>query len=633
MTKRKPQPTSWQKRCLHELRAAYNSHPDLISSVGAEWLDREGSVLYVPFTIQTSAFPRRNGGLPLQIREELQLAIEPDGERPPHVFVDHFRFLGHPHVLSGFYLCLYLDPSREWDSNYGLTSHPNGVLNRLWRWLERGSSNQFDADEALYHAVGGLPQIGRRPSPLSPIVIRSLAPHDGRVAANWLAPRSDWCLELYPKPLPAGVRPSTHVPVFYTDRDLPFGAGHTGIRDLLERLDFDASRIAAMAHLGLGGALAFGPRARSVSCLERRTPPHGIVARPRYDAAQSSTFLVALCASAMRKAAGESQQFLLAVPHPSGGAEHLLAGHVDAGGADVLREISRTARTHGREVVPNDVPDGVEVLWTHVSDERPALNTRRDHARPTARFVDSTVVILGLGGLGSWIAEFVVRAGATKVILCDPGMVSGGLLVRQAYDDGDIGGRKSDRLAARLLRIAPQAVIEIWPALREEALSDALGVADLIIDATVSKTVARIVSDAFVVTDRRKAVVAQVAVDARSGSLGMILVHGRAPQHDVLDSDRMTGIAVLEDPMLEPYGVFWLDPEVQDEFVPTRGCSIPTFHGSAADMAGVASTMTTLIASHIGDDSSGTHLFALPHTGVSPAHHYSPTATTPRASS
>lgn len=605
----------------------------MISSVGADWLDRESSVLYVPFTIQTTSLPREDGGLPLRDAEQVQLAIEPDGQRPPHVFVDHYRFLGHPHVLSGFYLCLYLDPSREWDSSYCLTSHPNGVLNRLWRWLERGSSNGFEADEALYHAVGGLPQIGRRPSPLPPIVVRSLATHNGRVATNWLAPRADWCLELSPKPLPARFGPSAHVPVFYTDRDLPFGAGHTGLRDLLERLDFDATRIAAKAQLGDHGAAAFGPRARSESCLDPRLPPHGVVVRPRYDKAQSSTFLTILCASARRKVPGESQQFILAVPHPAGGPEHLLAAHIDGVAADILREISRIAQAQNREVLPNDLPGELEVLWTHVSDERPALNTRRDHARPTARFVGTSVAVIGLGGLGSWIAEFAVRAGATNLVLCDPGMVSGGLLVRQDYEDNDVGGRKSDRLAARLLRISPQAKIEIWPVLIEEKLRAALGEADVVIDASVSKTVARAISEAFDERESRRAVVAQVAVDARSGSLGMILVHGHAPQHDVLESDRIVGNAVLGDPLLEPYGVFWLDPEASDEFVPTRGCSIPTFHGSAADMAGVASTMTTFIASHIGDDSSGAHLFAMPHTGVSPAHHYAPIVTPPRVAS
>lgn len=580
-------------------------------------------MLRVGFSIQTSSFPRRAGGLPLRGVEELVMAIEPDGERPPHVLVEHFRFLGHPHVLSGYYLCLYLDPSREWDSEYGLTSHPNGALNRLWRWLERASANQFDADEALYHAVGGLPQIGRRPSPLPPIVVRSLGRPDRRVASSWVASRTDWCLELHERPPAGGNAMATHLPVFYADRDLPFGAGHMGLRDLLARLDFDPRRIAARRYLEEGTSAAFGPVTPIQNCLGPRTPLDGFSMPPRFDPAQSSTFLVALCMSALRKAPGESQQFMLAVPHPSGGAAHLLAGHISGADADVLREISDSARSIGREPMPRDIPDGLEVLWAHVSDERPTLNTRRDHARPTARYVGKSVVVLGVGGLGSWIAEFVARAGVTKLILCDPGMVTGGLLVRQAYEDGDVGGSKAERLAERLQRIAPLLRVKIMPVIEEEWLHDALREVDVVIDATVSKTVARAISDGATSTEKR-AVVAQVAVDARSGSLGMLMIYGRQLRSDAVEFDQAVGAAVLENPMLEPYGVFWLDPEADDEFVPTRGCSIPTFHGSAADMAGVASTMTTLIASHLGDDASGTHLFALPHTGVIPAHHYIP---------
>ncbi|WP_307377690.1 ThiF family adenylyltransferase [Microbacterium sp. W4I20] len=622
MTKRRAHATAWQKRCLHELRAASHLRPELIRSVAPEHFDRETSVLSVRFTIRTSAFPRTRGGLPLRPVEDLVLAIEASGERPPHVLVDHFRFLGHPHVLSGYYLCLYLDPSREWDANYGLTSHPNGVLNRLWRWLERGSANQFDANEALYHAVGGLPQIGRRPSPLPPIVVRSLPTRDSRVASSWLAPRSDWCLELHPTPLSDATRATTHAPVFFTDRDLPFGVGRAGLQDLLERLDFDSNRIAAKIGLGEGSAASFGPRGERLNCLQQQGPLGGVTARPRYDPSQSSTFLAILCASARRKPTGHGQQFVLGVPHPKGGPVHLLAAHLDSDSGDLLRELDHRARKEGREISPRDIPPGLEVMWTHVSDERPAINTRRDHARPTARFFESTVVMLGLGGLGSWIAELIVRAGAKRIVLCDPGMVSGGLLVRQTYEDSDIGSRKSDRLAERLRRIAPDLTVDVWDALEEEELRDTLRFADLVVDATVSKTVARTVSGVLLQESGRRAVVAQVAVDARSGSLGMVMIHGRELNHDALDQDRIAGAVVLADPQLEPYGIFWIDPEANDEFVPTRGCSIPTFHGSAADMAGVASTMTTLIASHLGDDASGTHLFAMPHTGVNPAHHY-----------
>jgi hypothetical protein len=61
-----------------------------------------------------------------------------------------------------------------------------------------------------------------------------------------------------------------------------------------------------------------------------------------------------------------------------------------------------------------------------------------------------------------------------------------------------------------------------------------------------------------------------------------------------------------------------------DELVPTRGCSVPTFHGSAADMAAVAASLTSLLGSHVSATVpvSGTHLIALPHSPVGPFHRF-----------
>ncbi len=60
------------------------------------------------------------------------------------------------------------------------------------------------------------------------------------------------------------------------------------------------------------------------------------------------------------------------------------------------------------------------------------------------------VHIWGCGGLGSWAAEFIARAGVASITVCDPGVITGGLLVRQNYTEADIGQTKADALALRL---------------------------------------------------------------------------------------------------------------------------------------------------------------------------------------
>jgi hypothetical protein len=228
-----------------------------------------------------------------------------------------------------------------------------------------------------------------------------------------------------------------------------------------------------------------------------------------------------------------------------------------------------------------------------------------------------------VGGLGSWIAEFIVRAGVSSLTVCDTGIVTGGLLVRQDYIDNDIGGGKADRLGERLRAIAPDAEIVSLHSVDDDSLRAFVTSADLIIDATINRAVGRRL-EAVATGSGRSAVIAQVATDAGSGNLGLAMVHGRATCKSMVETDAQVGRAVEEEPSLEPYRVFWRDPAPGDEFVPTRGCSVPTFHGSAADLAAVAASLSSLIAPHLTDGASGTHLMALPQSGIAPAHCYIP---------
>jgi tRNA A37 threonylcarbamoyladenosine dehydratase len=96
-----------------------------------------------------------------------------------------------------------------------------------------------------------------------------------------------------------------------------------------------------------------------------------------------------------------------------------------------------------------------------MSDEREAVTTRRDISRPVNGFLGKSVHVWGCGGLGSWIAEFVVRAGAREITVCDPGIVTGGLLVRQNYTEAGIGDTKAQALARRLREIRDDITVHV----------------------------------------------------------------------------------------------------------------------------------------------------------------------------
>lgn len=614
--------TKWQRRCLAQLKASASQLPATLRVLGSGTVDEESGTLHVPFALTTREIQTVPGGLPLQDQETFILAIFATDERPPVVYVKHSRFLGHPHVLAGFLLCLYLDETREWDPEQGINGGPNGVLNRLWRWLNKAAQKEFNPNEALYHAVGGVPHLSRDGLPLPPIVVRDLPAQHGRVASAWLTRRSDWCLQLHTTRLDS--EEVEHMPVFFTDKDLPFGAGQDYLYELTTRLDLQDRKEPATpfktqhrtlpdhAQIALTG---WG--AANCPIRPTRTP----LVPPFQHNGQAVAMLTALAASASRKPQGTPQTMLIAVPHPLEGPRHLIAVYFDAAVADHLRQIM-ASRIGPLLAFDNAQLDRATPLkWCYVSDEREEVTKRRDLGRPVTNYQGKNVFIWGVGGLGSWMAEYITRAGATKVTVCDNGLVTGGLLVRQNFTDLDIGASKADRLAVRLRTIATTTDIESRHSIGDDELQQLAATADLIIDATINRVVTRRLEN-IVHKTGRAALIAQVATDARTGCLGIAMVYGPKQTASILNTDAHTGHLVDADPTLEPYQVFWKDPEPGDEFVPTRGCSLPTFHGSAADLAAVAATLTNLIAPHLADKTSGTHLFALPHSGVAPAYRY-----------
>jgi hypothetical protein len=337
---------------------------------------------------------------------------------------------------------------------------------------------------------------------------------------------------------------------------------------------------------------------------------------------QSPAFLTSLLASAVRNPDNTEQYFVLAVPHPAGGPHHLLGGRVPTATANALRLIAKKRGT-AVNIDPATISADIPIDWCNMSDERQEVTTRRDDNRPVNGFRGKTVHVWGCGGLGSWIAEFIARAGATTIILCDPGTVTGGLLVRQNYIEDDIGKTKAEALATRLRAVRGDLTV----AIAEGRVADdpaSLFAADLILDATVSNSITTYL-DTFVAGTERKPLIVQVATDAGSGTLGIANIC--APNGTLTPSeiDHQAGRSVLADGELELYHPLWQEAADGDELIPTTGCSVPTFHGSAADLAAVGATLVSLVGPHLRQVkavTSGTHLIALPHAAAGPRHHF-----------
>lgn len=95
------------------------------------------------------------------------------------------------------------------------------------------------------------------------------------------------------------------------------------------------------------------------------------------------------------------------------------------------------------------------------------------------------VIIFGVGGVGSWCAECLIRTGLTHLTLVDGDTVQASNLNRQLPATRETIGRyKVDALRERLLQINPEAQIEAQPVMVSEEWLAANGLPyDYVIDA------------------------------------------------------------------------------------------------------------------------------------------------------
>jgi len=114
-------------------------------------------------------------------------------------------------------------------------------------------------------------------------------------------------------------------------------------------------------------------------------------------------------------------------------------------------------------------------------------NARLLGLEPQARLGRAHVVVLGLGGVGSYAAEALARAGVGRLTLVDGERIDETNVNRQLHAlDGELGRLKAEVMAERLRRIAPQAAVEPCAVRYDEATAERLVPAagvDFVLDA------------------------------------------------------------------------------------------------------------------------------------------------------
>ncbi len=102
------------------------------------------------------------------------------------------------------------------------------------------------------------------------------------------------------------------------------------------------------------------------------------------------------------------------------------------------------------------------------------------------KLLDATVLIVGLGGLGSPAALYLAAAGVGRLALCDHDQVELSNLQRQiVHNQHTLGRTKVASAADALAALNPDvALTEIPEKLAGDALTDAVGRASVVLDAT-----------------------------------------------------------------------------------------------------------------------------------------------------
>src|SRR5262249_757334 len=162
---------------------------------------------------------------------------------------------------------------------------------------------------------------------------------------------------------------------------------------------------------------------------------------------------------------------------------------------------------------------------------------------------------------------------------------------------------KAERLAQRLRQISDELTVESYAMSAPGGLDGPLPDCDVLIDATVNNAVGAYLDLAARQDNSRpRPLLAQVATDVRTGPLGLLTACAPDGSDAPEEAARRAGITVTNDGHLERFHSLWQEPSAGDELLPAPGCSVPTYHGSAADLAGVAASLVSLLAMQIDTD-------------------------------
>ncbi len=516
---------------------------------------RSGGFRQLDVSIRFDGLESVEAGLPVRAREPFRLLV-PSTFPYEHPLVEtpHRRFAGFPHVQWGLLPCLY-QSSAEWKPEEGMY----GFITRLDSWIRDAARNNLDPDDAPLHPPVAYPTVARL------VVPKVDTPPVG--SSTWIG-FAELCkrgrqTEIIGWKSFSEAHPQYFAPAILLHEPLPFEYPET-VNALLNELQSQG--------------INFGCFLLALGSLANHTA--------------TGMSLIVVLGTPMRRVAGGGRTL-----------QHLAVWEISGDDADKLRAMQVASEGDDadarKEAITKVAKWAVEakVGWCVVREMRPEVTRRRDQRSPMAWFRGKRVAIWGCGAIGTHVAESVVRAGAAGVELVDNRCVAPGLLVRQGFEDADIGRRKVDALADRLKRIEPDLEIEALPDNLVQRIdnSDPISNVDLVIDCTASSAVRMKLEQTLCGVSVRSPIASMgVSHDASSAMATLSTSRHSGGSMDLirrlkLEACRRTKLSSL----LE---TFWPTTPVGERFQPEPGCSEPTFVGSDADLAGLSARMLNAVA-------------------------------------
>ena len=543
----------------------------------------DNSTMYALIEINCSGIKSTDDGLKLRPKEKFKLCIPEDFPfEYPSVVVNHTRFNGFAHVQWVRQLCLYLSPDTEWNISDGMY----GYIERLNQWLIRAATNSHELDGQPLHPPVAYPINKDLPS----VIVKKDTPSFDE--AFWIGfavfkqitedrvDLIDWQKELV-KPEEGDLAPA-----ILLNENFPFEYPNRAeeLFSLIEKVGVKADGI----HL----VSLFAAAANS-----------------------SDSDLYLVIGTPMRGTKGDK---LL---------QHLSVWSIDSMTKDTIgleikclnmladstdQEFRKKVEEHRQDCKDLSLRclKSANLRWCSVKEERDEVTVRRDNKTSANVYLDKAIVIWGCGALGGYIAEALVRAGAKHIVLRDNKKVTPGILVRQNYEDADIGHWKSESLKNRLKRINPYLSVEVTTDDVTSSMSTLpeLSVAednpfDLLIDATASNKV-QLCLECHIKSNASNVALSSVMIGANSDK-AIVNYFPNACKVSTFDSLRKLKISAKGQKKLESFATeFWPKNEDFLNFQPEPGCSDPTFIGSSIDMMIIVGKALNLIGNFFESNDS-----------------------------